>query len=231
MNKPHDHTIFYIKSGDLLPELEILLLDCEGLPLDLTPYLAGQMRIVIASCVGGRRIVSDAPVSQKSGTLATDGKVVYQWQPGETDEPGDYLLEVVLTPDALDYATLTIGGAALNDAVTYTAKQPGVDGNNVRVSHALQPASSALVITVSGNDITVNLGMDVNGAVASTASQVKAAVDASTAASALVGTAVEGTGADIAVTQAPTNLSGGTDQRLMTLPGGAYGRIKITSRL
>lgn len=86
---------FTIKAGDRLPTLEIQLLDCQGNPLDLTPY--PDIMIVIAPCVGGRRIVDMAPVVLDG--LPTAGKILYHWAPGQTDKPGEYLLEVILSPN------------------------------------------------------------------------------------------------------------------------------------
>lgn len=95
MSPPHSHKVFTIKAGDRLPALEILLKDCNGEPLDLTPYQ--DVLLVIASCVGGRRIV-DMEEMEKMVPL-TEGRVVYEWPAGQTDKAGEYQLEVILSPD------------------------------------------------------------------------------------------------------------------------------------
>lgn len=114
-------------------------------------------------------------------------------------------------------ATLTIGTGA--SGVTYTAKSAGTAGNSIRVAH-VNPgtANAALSVTVSGNDITVNLATDnaTTPAVTSTAAQVRDAVNASAAASALVGATLAGDGTGTAVTQVLTALAGGA--------GTSYGR-------
>ena len=89
----HDHSVFNIKAGDRLPILEIHLVDCDGNPMDLTPY--STVKLIVAKCVGGRRVV-DLALMAKS-LPETDGIVTYQWAAGDTDEPGDYNLEVRLT--------------------------------------------------------------------------------------------------------------------------------------
>jgi hypothetical protein len=102
----HNHKLFTIKVGDLLPSIEILLVDCQGKPLNLEPY--EKIEVVIAACVGGRRIVSMAPAVVKNPP-GTDGLVVYDWQPGQTDKPGDFQLEVILTltdPNAVPQSKL-----------------------------------------------------------------------------------------------------------------------------
>lgn len=111
MTTRHDHTIFEIKEGDRLPVLKCKLLDCEGNPLDLTPY--EDAFLVVSKCVGGRRII-DMQVMTKETPL-TDGIVTYAWAVGDTDVPGDYNLEVVLSPDfnvapASDQKLMTLPG-------------------------------------------------------------------------------------------------------------------------
>lgn len=100
-----DDRVFTIKEGDRHPDLEISLVDKDGNPLDLTPYPT--IRLVIAPSVGGRRIV-DMALMMKKG-LPTEGKVVYAWAAGQTDRPGEYLLEVILSPDATKLMTLPGG--------------------------------------------------------------------------------------------------------------------------
>lgn len=100
----HDHKTFYIKQGDRLPSLEVLLIDCEGNPLDLTAYSGvapadpgPNIFLVIAPCVAGRRIVDMAVMTVKGDPL--QGRVVHQWSRGQTDKPGEYQVEVILSPD------------------------------------------------------------------------------------------------------------------------------------
>jgi hypothetical protein len=108
-------------------------------------------------------------------------------------------------------ASLTLGGVAENDGVTYTAVNGGLAGNSIRIEHAVPAPETALSISVNGNDITVTLATDVAGDVTSTALDVANAVEADPTASLLVNAIYEGTGADIAVAAGFTNLSGGAN--------------------
>ncbi len=105
------------------------------------------------------------------------------------------------------FATLSIGTGTAG--VTYTADARGTGGNSIRVAQVNPGAASPLSVAVSGNDITVTLAH--NGtALTSTAAQVRDAVNAHTAAAALVNAGLTGDGTGVAVAQALTNLSGGT---------------------
>ena len=84
---------FTIKAGDRFPALATQLLDMDGNPINLELYSTA--KIVIAPCVAGRRIVDMKTATMSA--LRTDGKIAYIWGEGETDKPGEYLLEVVLT--------------------------------------------------------------------------------------------------------------------------------------
>ena len=84
---------FTVKEHDLWPAIEMQLFERDGVtPINLEncfPF------IVIAPCVGGRRIVDRQPVAIVA-PLA-DGNIKYEWQDGDTDVPGEYLLEIILT--------------------------------------------------------------------------------------------------------------------------------------
>jgi len=124
---------------------------------------------------------------------------------------------------AAQKASATIRGTAWDSGLVYTAKAAGTGGNAVRVQY-LDPGveDSALSVTVSGNDITVNLatGPLPSKAIVSTAALVKAAVIALNAlvdvAFAVPATPLPaGTGAGV-VTATPlatpfVALTGGTD--------------------
>lgn len=114
-------------------------------------------------------------------------------------------------------ASLTIGTGS--SGVTYTAQQTGTASNSVRVAHiAPSTANAALSVTVSSNDITVNLATGATaGTVTSTAAQVRDAVNASATASVLVAASLPGDGTGIAVAAAMAALTGGS--------GTTYGQI------
>ena len=75
-------------------------------------------------------------------------------------------------------AEVTIGNSAANTGIVYTATEAGTSGNNLRIRY-VDPgtASATLEAALSGDDITVTLATDAEGAVNSTASEVLAAVN------------------------------------------------------
>lgn len=113
---------------------------------------------------------------------------------------------------SVDPADITMNSTNANGDVIYTATVIGSVGNNIKVEHK-DPGivSSALSITVIGTDISVQLATDASGAITSTATEVKAAIDGDAAAVELVTTTVEGDGTGIVSVSPLTNLSGGTD--------------------
>ena len=90
--------------------------------------------------------------------------------------------------------------------LTYTCDQVGTDGNNVTIEYTAGGTAGSEVVTVVGLAISVQIDSGV-----STATQVKAAVDASIAASLLIGITISGTAGNAQVTVAATNLAGGID--------------------
>src|SRR4051794_8928712 len=83
-------------------------------------------------------------------------------------------------------ASVTVDPAGTNNALVYTSKASSVAANSVRVRYVVAGTSTALSVSVAGSDITVNVATDGGGAATSTAAQIKAAVDGSTPAAALV---------------------------------------------
>lgn len=72
----------------------------------------------------------------------------------------------------------------------FTADLPGTAGNSIRIRYVVAGNNTALSVAVSGNDITVNLATNASGVPTSTANAIKAALDASGPASALINTTV-----------------------------------------
>ena len=108
-------------------------------------------------------------------------------------------------------ATLTTALAGANNDITFLARTPGTGGNSIRVRIVVAGASTALSVSVSTNDITVNSATGAGSAAISTADQIIDAVNRSATASALVwaqrAAANDGTGVVAAVGY--TNLAGG----------------------
>jgi len=101
--------------------------------------------------------------------------------------------------------------------ITYIAKEAGVDGDNITVTH-VDPSGNnqPLEVTVVDTDISVSLATDETGVITSTAEEVKAAVDADPEASALVTVKVEGDGSGVVNAKIETSLTGGIDGILET---------------
>jgi flagellin len=103
-------------------------------------------------------------------------------------------------------ATLAVGGS---NGVTFTAA-PGAAGNNTTVTFVNPGSTASLGVTVSGTNITVNLGY-ASGAVTSTAQDVINAIAANSQASALVTATATGTASTVQAAAVSANLTGGTD--------------------
>ena len=117
-----------------------------------------------------------------------------------------------LLPPAATAAAVTIDMTNATSDLTYTAKTAGSAGNKINVIHIDPSApSQALSVEVRGNLIVVNLATGSNSAITSTAALVKAAVNASAEASAIVTCEDEGSGTGIVNATAATPLIGGKD--------------------
>jgi phage tail sheath protein FI len=118
-------------------------------------------------------------------------------------------------------ASATIGTGS--SALTFVAQTPGIAGNSISV-RLKNPGtnSAALAVTVDDTAITVSLATNSSGVITSTAAQVKTAIEASTAANALVevsgaddGDGVPGgssIGTGVVVPSATVRLTGGLDE-------------------
>lgn len=130
-----------------------------------------------------------------------------------TDFTPDNTAPVKKTPLAVAATFATILAGANND-LAFTAKTAGAAGNAITVA-LVDPAGNnqALAVNVVASAISVSLATGAGGAITSTAALVKAAVEASGAAAALV-TVAHKTGNDgtgVVTAMAATNLVGGYD--------------------
>lgn len=134
-------------------------------------------------------------------------------------------------PVAAVRATATVNPAGDDNGLVYTARQYGAGGNTIAVQY-VDPAgnSKALSVRVEENLIRVSLATNGGGTITSTAAQVKAAIEASAQANALVsiaimtadtGTADDGSG--VVTAMARTTLSGGAGTGIgSALPGAVF---------
>lgn len=102
--------------------------------------------------------------------------------------------------------------------LTYTAANVNVDGNSITVAYVAGGTAGSEVVTVTGNAISVSMDTGV-----STATQIKAAIDASAAALALATVAITGTGSNAQVAAVAAALTGG-------VIGGARGSLLLLGK-
>lgn len=120
-------------------------------------------------------------------------------------------------------ATLTTALAGANNDLVFTSRALGATGNSIAIIY-LNPGtpSAALSVTVSTTVITVHLATSGASAITSTASLILAAIQASTAASALVTVALApaNTGAGVVTALGSTPLAGGSGTNIITTNNG-----------
>jgi anaerobic selenocysteine-containing dehydrogenase len=113
-----------------------------------------------------------------------------------------------------DKASTTVDCTAANSDLTFTSKLAGVLGNAITVAYVDPAANDAVIgVSVVGNAISVSLATGPAGAITSAASDVKAAVDAFPAATALVSVAnaASNNGTGIVNAKPAQALTGGVD--------------------
>jgi hypothetical protein len=119
-------------------------------------------------------------------------------------------LTLTETADYLKMDLRVVGLAGTTQAtrvvqdLTYTSVLLGTEGNATQIEYTAGGVAGAEVVTVTGQKISVQIDSGV-----STANQIKTAVEASAAASALVTITVSGVGGNTQVTYALANLTGG----------------------
>jgi len=79
--------------GDLLPLLEIELTDRQNTPLNLTTAVEVKLYMGLDPAIPADNKINGALCEV---TDAENGKAVYEWQLGDTAEPGDYFAEIVV---------------------------------------------------------------------------------------------------------------------------------------
>lgn len=112
------------------------------------------------------------------------------------------------------FATLNTGTVGANNAITWTSRKRGTDGNDLSVTIIDPPGNNAsLSVDVDGDDIVVSLATDGASAPTSTAAQVIAAVLEHDTASQLVTAENTGasSGAGVVAAVSETSLAGGVD--------------------
>lgn len=95
-------------------------------------------------------------------------------------------------------------------SLDFTAKTAGVIGEDISVELTDPGEDGELEVEALGNAITVYLAYD-DGAITSTLAEIKAAIEATPAAHALVSVAVTGSDATVAIAVDATNLDNGVN--------------------
>lgn len=131
-------------------------------------------------------------------------------------------------PVAPVQASLSVNPAGDDNALTFTAVEYGAGGNAISIEYREQAALGALAVTVTGKAIVVLLEMDAGALVVSTAAEVKAAIEASTPAAALVTVAIDTTdtgvaddGSGVVTAMAATTLANGAGTGVGTAGKGS----------
>lgn len=110
-------------------------------------------------------------------------------------------------------STLTTKLTGNNNDLVYSSVAKNETENSITVKYT-DPYNNnqSLNISVSGKDINVSLATDSNGAITTTAAQIKTAIEANSSAHSLVtvANASENDGSGIVTAMAKTNLTGGT---------------------
>lgn len=147
------------------------------------------------------------------------GGSIIRVQAGEEVSEGDDLAcgasGKVVVADAAVAAHLDTGLVSENNGITWTANEPGIDGNNLSIAILNTGKEKALSVDVDGDKIIVTAATNGTGAgeITSTAAQVMAAILEHDTASQLVSTANKGasSGAGVVKAVAETPLAGGTE--------------------
>jgi hypothetical protein len=141
------------------------------------------------------------------------------------------VLSGAAAPASAARASLNVDPTGNENGLTFTAKAYGAAGNQISVTYTDPSANdAALSVSVSRFDIRVSLATNGGGTITSTAALVKAAIEASTAASALVGVTIYAAdtgavddGSGVVTAMAEAHLSGGAGTAVGTaLPGSLY---------
>jgi hypothetical protein len=136
----------------------------------------------------------------------------------------------IINTEAEVKATLSTDLVGDNNDLKFTSKLKGHFGNTIKVAYVDPDAANAkLAVTVSGTTIAVSLATDANKAITSTASDVKAAIEAVPAAAALVTVAnvAANTGAGVVTAMAATALANGAGENQIIIRKGVYARAGL----
>lgn len=174
-------TLRIVKGGDVSNITIQVLRSSDKLPNPLTTLVSAYAYLK----------KQDGTKLQKALTVssAAEGKLLLSLTGAETDtleEGSSQQFEI-----ELNYTSGTVNASRVLQDLTLTAKAAGVGGNAITIAYTTGATAGAEVVSVVGQAISVQIAHGV-----STATQVKAALDASAEAAVLVDVAVSGTGSN-----------------------------------
>ncbi|MEW6266809.1 MAG: hypothetical protein AB1641_27355 [Thermodesulfobacteriota bacterium] len=153
-------------------------------------------------------------VDQNSDGMVSDGGLATGSETTASEtilfDPESTVDRTILAPYLMARATMTTNLTGASNNLEFTAVQPGLTGGQIRIEYRVPAVNnSPLTITVTGNDVIVNLATNAVGAPFSTAIQVATAVNADVIASALVTASLieDDKGQGLVMAMSPTQLS------------------------
>lgn len=127
----------------------------------------------------------NGPNADKTFT-ALDGTDANAAACNQIDRNGKFVAFNIAGPNKATYRTAF---EVINTDLVFTADAAGTAGNSIRIRYVVAGNNTALSVSVSTNDITVNLATNGSGVPTSTGAQVLAAINAHAPAAALIDTA------------------------------------------
>ncbi len=144
-----------------------------------------QFFVIYLNDQSGKYEAVNGPNANKTFT-ASDGTDANGLACPQYDRNGKYVAFNVSGPNAAVYETFF---DVPNSNLLFTAKAAGTAGNNIRIRYTVVGNNASLTVSVSTNDITVQLATNSSGLPTSTAAQIKTAIEAAGAANALIAVA------------------------------------------
>lgn len=233
---PENECFPYYEPGDRITAL------CEAAVtgkrfVDISDDVSSEGNLTVSPATAGGKTIGVASHDQAIDGLVTilgSGLVVPVKAGGAITAGDDVAIGAAGVAVAFDTdgtpATLATGKVADNNAITWSARLLGDDGEDISVT-LVDPGGKgkALSVDVDGRDITVNLATNEAGAgeLTSTGTTVIAAIKEHDTASQLVDVANTGasSGAGVVAAASKANLAGGVD--VATVVGRAYADAEL----
>lgn len=214
-----------MSSNPTLPDAHPMLLGCFG-QVDLTDPTQIQYQLVRNSASSFRlleegshfsRVAVGCVCDSVTFSLPGDGKASMKFDGFAQDV---YMAGETALTSAAD-GSAHRAGVTLQD-LTFAAVATGQAGNAISIAYTTGATAGAEVVTVTGSAISIQIQTGV-----STATQVKAAFDAATPATALATSSISGTGSNAQVTASIHLFIGGRGVNDIAVTAGQGGRYDV----